>query len=478
MIAFFYFLKIVFEVWILFFAITVMSSYIMLAVYSYKELSYYLKKNSFVDYDCILRSTLAPSVSMIAPAYNESMTIVENIRSMLTLYYANFEVVVVNDGSKDDSLQKLIDAYELQPVDFYIDYKIKSKPIRNVYKSVNPAFYKLTVVDKENGGKADALNAGMNIARNDLFLATDVDCIIEEDAILKMVKPFIEETEKRVIATGGVVRIANSCVISMGRIVEVKFPTNFWARFQVMEYIRAFLLGRMAWAHLDGLMLISGAFGMFDKEIALLAGGYDTKTVGEDMELVVRMRSYMHEHDLKYTVAFIPDPLCWTEAPQTLKVLGRQRTRWTRGTIETLLAHKKVFFNPNYGLMGMLSYPYWFFFEWLAPLLEFIGITFTLVMVLIGQVYWMFFLTLLAAVYCYALFFSSLAIFAEENSYHQYTKESEIRKVILTSVLEPFLFHPLSVYWSVKGNIEKVRGKKSWGNMTRVGFATNTKPKK
>src|SRR5205085_11873437 len=220
---------------------------------------------------------------------------------------------------------------------------------------------------------ADALNAGINVSKYALFAAIDVDCILEYESLLKMVKPFMEQPEKeKVIAVGGVVRIVNSCEVREGKIIRVNLPKEIIQRVQLWEYIRAFLLGRMAWSRLNGLILISGAFGAFDREIVIKAGGYDHKTVGEDMELVVRMRRYMEEQGVPYKVAYIPDPLCWTEAPATFEILGRQRNRWTRGTIETLKAHRKMFFNPNYGVLGMISYPYWLFFEFLAPLIEFI----------------------------------------------------------------------------------------------------------
>jgi cellulose synthase/poly-beta-1,6-N-acetylglucosamine synthase-like glycosyltransferase len=306
-------------------------SYLLIAVFSIGEIRRYMRKNRFTDYRILASSVHAPSVSILAPAYNEGLTIVENVRSLLSIYYTNLEVIVINDGSKDDCLQKLIRAYDLEKLDYFVDYKIDTKPVRGVYKSRNSIHHKLLVVDKVNGGKADALNVGINISSNNYLVCIDVDCILEQDALLKMVKPFLEETTEKVIASGGVVRIANSCEIEDGRLVKVRLAEDYLPRMQILEYIRAFILGRMAWSRLNGLMLISGAFGAFDKEIAIKAGGYDHNTVGEDMELVVRMRRYMEERNLKYRVTYIPDPLCWTEAPNTFNILGRQRNRWTRG---------------------------------------------------------------------------------------------------------------------------------------------------
>ncbi|HYH16306.1 MAG TPA: glycosyltransferase, partial [Flavisolibacter sp.] len=332
------------------YAMVLIGFYFFIAIFAVVEARRYMRKSSFTEYAMLAASEHAPSLSIIAPAYNEGATIIENVRSLLSIHYNNYEVIIVNDGSKDDSLQKLIDVYDLKPVHLDWEPHIATKPVKAIYKSSNPVFKKLVVVDKVNGGKADALNVGANIATNQYIVCIDVDCILEQDAMLKLTKPFLENDNVRVIATGGVVRIANSCEIQNGKIVQVHLPKQFLPRMQALEYIRAFLLGRMAWSHLNGLLLISGAFGAFDREIVIKAGGYDHGTVGEDMELVVRMRRYMEENKLPYKVAYIPDPLCWTEAPATFKILGRQRNRWTRGTIETLKIHKVMFFNPRYGV--------------------------------------------------------------------------------------------------------------------------------
>lgn len=453
------------------YAVLIISSYILLAVVSGFALRAYIRKNSFVDYSVILSSPFAPSISIIAPAYNESLTIEANIRALLSLFYHDFEVIIVNDGSKDDSLEKMIKTYDLEKVDFAIHYKIESKRIRGIYKSKKESYHNLLVVDKENGGKADALNAGINIARNDYFVAIDVDSIIESDALLKLTKPFLEETDRKIIATGGVVRIANSCVIEGGQIIQVNLPRKILPGFQVLEYTRAFLMGRMAWSKLNGLLLISGALGLFDKQIVIECGGYYHKTVGEDMELVVRMRRHMVEKKIKYTVAYIPDPLLWTEAPDTFDILGRQRNRWTRGTIDTLLIHKKLFFNPKYGLMGLLSYPFWFFFEWLAPLIEAAGLIYFFFIVFLGDPNWTFILSLFAFVYGFAVFISTYAILFEEMTFHRYERKTDVIKLFLLAWIEPLMYHPITAWWALKGNWDYFVLKKSgWGGMVRKGF--------
>jgi cellulose synthase/poly-beta-1,6-N-acetylglucosamine synthase-like glycosyltransferase len=454
------------------YALLLISGNVFIGLYSINAIKKYLRKNSFTNYRVLARSTQTPGISILAPAYNEGANIIENVRSLLSIHYNNLEVVIINDGSKDDSMQKLIDVYDLYKTDIFVNQQLETKPIRGVYKSRNLIYNKLIVVDKENGGKADALNVGVNIAQHDYVVCIDVDCILEQDALLKLVKPFMEYPEKRVIATGGVVRIANGCEISNGRLVKVHLPDDFLPRVQTLEYIRAFLLGRMAWSRLDGLLLISGAFGAFDKEILIKCGGYNHKTVGEDMELIVRMRRYMEEAKLPYKVAFIPDPLCWTEAPASLTILGRQRNRWTRGTIETLKFHKKMFFNPRYGIMGLLSYPYWFFFEFLAPLVEFFGFFILIVMAAFGFVTWNYVVTLMLFMYSFAVLFSVFAILMEVNTYNQYRSRKDILNLLATAFLEPVIFHPFVVWSVVRGNIDFLRKKNTWGEMTRAGLAT------
>ncbi len=451
------------------------TTYIILAVISAVALRRYLRQNSYVDYNSIILAPLTPSVSVIAPAFNEEKTIVDNIRALLSLYYNNFEVIVVNDGSKDDTFNKIVKAYDLERVNYYFDYKIPCERILGIYKSKNRSFKRLTIINKVNGGKSDALNAGINISKNQLICSIDVDSIMEPDALLKMVKPFMEETDRKVIGTGGVIRIANSCEIEGGQIVGIKLPEKFLPRVQVLEYTRAFLMSRMAWGKLNGLLIISGALGMFDKEVVIKCGGYSVATVGEDMELVVRMRRYMSEQKQDYTLKYIPDPLVWTQVPSNLKMLGRQRNRWTRGTIETLIQHKILFLNPKFKILGMLSYPYWMIFEWLSPIIEFLGLVYFGLLIIFGQPNWSFFLLLLVFVYTFAISMSTWAVLFEELTFHKYKTRREVLKLVFTGFLEPLFFHPLTVFWSICGNIDYLRGKRAWGKMEREGFSSRKK---
>jgi cellulose synthase/poly-beta-1,6-N-acetylglucosamine synthase-like glycosyltransferase len=452
----------------------IFGSYLLLGIASALALRRYLRKNSYVNYNSLVLSPLSPKITIIAPAFNESKTIIDNVRTLLSLYYNNFEVIIVNDGSTDNTFEKIREAYDLVRVNYYFDYRIPCERIRGVYKSKDPSYNRLTVLDKNNGGKADALNAGINISRSNLVVTIDADSIIEADSILKLVKPFLEEKDKKVIGTGGVIRIVNSCDIERGHIQAINLPAQFLPRLQVLDYTRAFLLGRMAWSHLDGLMLISGAMGMFDRETVIRAGGYSTKTVGEDMELVLRMRRFMAEHDSKYEVTYIPDPLCWTEVPSDLKSMRKQRTRWTRGLVESLWTHRKMLFNRHYGRLGLLGYPYWLLFEWASPLIAFSGMIYTVYLAITGSLNLPFFLLLFLFVYTFAISLTTWAILFEEITFHKYRRKRDVMRLIGTAMLEPF-FYPVHTYFAVRGNLEAMRGKKGWGKAERSGFQEKKK---
>ncbi|TXC85475.1 glycosyltransferase family 2 protein [Luteibaculum oceani] len=452
-----------------------MLSYLTVSILSIATIRTYFKRKSFTDTDSLLRSNIAPGISVLAPAYNEGETVVENVRSLLALKYPNFNVIVINDGSTDDTLQKCIEAFDLQADYFAVRQTVKTQKVKAVYRSRNRSFNRLIVVDKVNGGKADALNVGLNISEMPYVTCIDVDCILTEDALLKLTKPFVDETDKKVIASGGVVRVANGCEIQDGKILGVRAPKKMIARYQAMEYLRTFLLGRVGWTYFDGMMLISGAIGIFDRELALKVKGYDERTVGEDMEIVIRMRKYMMRKKLAYKVSFVPDPLCWTEVPESWKSLAKQRNRWTRGTIETLRMHKDILFNPRYKRMGLLSYPYWVIFEWLAPLFEIFGIVITFYLALFGVLNIPYFLAMIFLVYSFSVTYSMIALLIEELTFYQYHRLRDILKLFAAALTEPFVFHPYILYCALRGNYDFLVGKKTWEKFERKGFTAEAR---
>jgi len=453
---------------VFFFTLLLFIWYFGLGYFSIKKLRIYNKKNTYTNYGYIADSPLSPSVSILVPAYNESASIINSVKTLLNLHYRNFEVILINDGSTDKTFEIVKKEFGLVKTNYFFDYRLPCERIKGVYKSKNKQFAKLTVINKNNGGKSDSLNAGLNVSKNNLVVTIDADSIIEPDSITKLVKPFLEEKKKKVIATGGVVRILNSCDVENGRIKKINLPKNFLAAWQVLEYTRAFLLGRMAWSQLDGLMLISGAMGMFDKETIIGAGGYDINEIGEDMELVVRMRRYMAEKGEKYIVTYIPDPLCWTEVPSDLKSLKAQRTRWTRGLVSTLNKHSVIFLNKKYGKLGMLGYPFWMFFEWLAPLFAFIGVGFTVYLGIDGVIDWRTFFLLYAFIYSFSIFMSFWSVLFEELTFHKYDRKRDVLKLLGIAFIEPLLY-PMIAFFSVVGNIQVIRGKTGWGTIKRTG---------
>ncbi|MBN3519129.1 glycosyltransferase family 2 protein [Algoriphagus lutimaris] len=466
----FYFLLEVLGIFFLVVSFSVIIIYLTTMFLSALELRDHLRRNRFADYQDIITSPIAPGVSIVAPAFNEGQNIVQNAKSLISLHYGKFEVIIINDGSKDDTLQKLIDAFELVKTNYAYNYQIECKPVRGVYKSRNESFSKLLVIDKENGGKADALNAGINVASMEIISCIDVDCILSHESITRMVRPFMEETNRKVIAVGGAIGIANNCDVQDGTVTKYRIPNTLLGRFQVIEYFRAFLMGRMAWTRINGLMLISGAFGFFKKDLVLAVGGYFPKTVGEDMELVVRIRRYMEERKIPYKVGFVPDPLCWTEVPEDESVLSRQRNRWIRGTIETLQLHKVVKLNPRYGVLGLLSYPYWSAFEKFAPIVELLGVLYTLTLIVIGDFSAFYFIALFSMLYLLSLLVSSFSILYEQIAFHNYKDKKDLNKLIFTVLIEPFIIHPKVVLWGLRGHIDFIKGKGGWGQMIRTGF--------
>lgn len=447
--------------------------YIILAVSSFNEIKKYYINKYFLHKDVIIKSNNALGVSIIAPAFNEGLTIISNVKSLLSQEYPRFEVVIVNDGSTDDTLEQLIKEFNLVKVAYFYIEKIKTQPVRGHYRSTNPIYNKLLVVDKENGkSKADASNAGINSSKYGLFICTDVDCILRRDTTAMLVKPFIE-SDKKVIAAGAALRISNSCTFKEGMLYESHYPDNFFARFQELEYIRSFIFGRMAWSKLNGLLLVSGGLGIFDKDTVVEVGGYWHKSLGEDLELVTRMRKLMHEKKVDFEIKYIPESLCWTEVPSDSNVFLRQRVRWARGLIQTLFLHRKLFFNPKYKNTGMIVFPYYIFCEFIVPILEVIGLIFIFLDIYFFGINIPFLVIISISVYCFYVLITLSSIFLDQMIHKQYSSLKEIGQLILMVFIEPFVYHPLNIYASLKGYLHFFMQKeKKWGVMSRKGFKT------
>lgn len=412
-------------------------------------------------------SDQAPPIAVIAPAYNEELTVVESVRSLLALHYPSFEVLLVNDGSKDGTLARVIAEFGLKRVGRYIDDSVTHQPIRGFYAS--PDLPRLLVIDKENGGKADALNAGINAARSPLFCAIDADSILETDALLRVVRPFIDYPDKTV-AVGGTIRIANGCTIDTGRVTGVRLPRNFLALVQIMEYLRAFLMARLALGQMQALTVISGAFGLFSRQRVVEVGGYSHGTVGEDMELVIKLHRHMRDLKLPYRIDFIPEPVCWTECPEDIGVLARQRSRWQRGALECFVKHRDMTFNPRYGRIGFVGFGHIVLVDVVGPLIEVLGYVLVPLLWALNLLALPWLLAFLAATFTFGIAISALTLILEEVQLRRFPRARELAMLAFIAVIENLGYRQVSNFWRLKGWWQFLRREQGWGAMTRKGF--------
>jgi cellulose synthase/poly-beta-1,6-N-acetylglucosamine synthase-like glycosyltransferase len=416
----------------------------------------------------LLSSEVAPQLSILAPAFNEEATVAASVRALLTLQYPNLEVVLVNDGSSDRTLDVLTSEFELQPIHPVYRRVVPHAPIRGLWRS--GLFPGLLVVDKENGGKADALNAGLNVATGELVCAMDADTLIEQDALLRMVRPFLLGDD--VVAAGGTIRVANGCAVRAGRVVEARVPRRALPGIQTVEYIRAFLFGRLGWNRLGGNLIISGAFGLFRRAGVLAVGGYLHGTVGEDMELVARLRRNGVEQGGPHRVEFIADPVAWTEVPETLTALGRQRDRWHRGLADVLWRYRGVALRPRYGAFGLVAYPAFVVVELLAPLVQAAALPAVVAGVATGAVDWTFAGLFLLVATGLGVLVTVAALLLDQAAHSPYRRVSDRLLLLLWAALEPFGYRQLVSIWMLRGLWRYLRGRTDWGTMTRRGFAT------
>ena len=440
--------------------------YLILLVSSLLEMRRHLLLIADESRHLLLSSTLSPTISILAPAFNEEATIEASLKALLALQYPRLEVIVISDGSKDQTVQVLIERFDLVPVKTIYEQRIKTKPVRNLYRS--STYPALVVVDKENGGKADALNVGLSFAQSELVCAMDADTLIESDGLQRMVRPFLYETE--VVATGGTIRVVNGSEVKLGRVIRTRVPTHALAGIQVVEYLRAFLFGRLGWNRLGGNIIISGAFGLFRREAVLSAGGYLHDTVGEDMELVLRLKRLSYDKGGPGKIAFVPDPVAWTEVPESLKVLGRQRDRWHRGLADVLWRHRRMLFNPRYGVTGLFVFPYYAFVELLAPVFEAAGLI-TLVLGLIFRLIdWNFAALFYLTAYGLGTALTAFTLILEDLSFHRYETFRDRALLFWWALLENLGYRQMTVYWRLRGLWKFMRGRKDWGVMERKGF--------
>ena len=435
------------------------SIYVLLYVLSFFNISKYLLWQKVDRADQYIYSDFTPPVSVVVPAYNEENTVVTTVRSLLMLQYPKFELVVVNDGSEDRTLENLIDNLELRKLSRPVHTKINTADIRGIYYCSEDD--RIIVVDKVNGGKADAINAGINASKYPLFCTIDADTILERSALKKVVKPFLEEPE-RTIASGGVVRIANGCDIKLGFLEKVRLSSKSLPRFQVVEYFRAFLFGRMGFSTLNSLLIIAGAFALFRKSAVVEVGGFNRNSFAEDMEVVAQLHELSRRKKQKYRIVFVPDPICWTDGPESLSALSRQRRRWHRGLMQVLFGHLKMFLNPRYGRIGLFAMPYYFFFEGLGPIVELAGYILVPMGLFLGLISLETFLLFVASAFIFGTILSVGAVLLEELTYRRYESWREVGILILYAFVENFSFRIATTFFRVMGTFDYLKKRGKW----------------
>lgn len=465
----FYYILLIFDYFAVFYLFLVNGTYLFLNIKAFSSIRKYWSARETVEFENVFQSEFYKPVSIIIPAYNEELTIVDNIISILSLQYPEYELVVVNDGSRDGTIDQLKDKFNLIKSSRSYRKDLETKQVKEVYDSTD--YPNLVVVDKENGGKADALNAGINIAQFPLVCNVDADSLIDDHALLKIVEPFSKDW--RVIAAGGTIRVANDCEIRGGQVKKVRLAKKPLVRMQVLEYLRAFLFGRVGWAALNSLLIISGAFGVFKRKHLIKAGGYSTDTVGEDMELVLKLNRKMKKANREYRVVFFPDPVCWTQVPEDMETLSNQRRRWQRGLGQSLLMNKELLFNRDYGLLGLFAYPFYFFVEFLGPVIETFGYLAIILTIFlqsgIPPVAVLFFITAILM----GILLSIISLLFEEMTFHKYDKLSEKLSLVLYAFLENLGYKQLHTFWRLQGIIDLLFKKESWGSQKRKNFSSD-----
>ena len=415
-----------------------------------------------------LKSSLTPPVSILVPAYNEQLSVAESVRSLLHLDYPELEVIVINDGSSDGTIEVLCRDFGLVPTSLAWRPELPCSPIRGIY--VSPEEPRLLVIDKENGGKSDALNAGLNFAHSPYFCTVDADVVLEADALLRVMAPVLH-SRSLVLASGGIVRVANGCQVEHGRVRQVRLPERRIEVLQVVEYLRGFLFGREGWSALNALLIISGAFGVFSRAVAMEIGGYRRDTVGEDMDLVVRMHRRLCETGRPYRILFVPDPVCWTQVPSDLRTLARQRRRWQKGLLDVLWRNRRMMLNPRYGRAGWLAFPYQVGVELLGPMVEIVGILCILASAALGLLGWGPLLYLLLFGYLAGTVISVAAVLLEELTYRRYTSLRELLRLLGYALLDFFPYRQFLLVCRVWGMLDYLRRPKAWGVQRRIGFS-------
>lgn len=447
-------------------------AYLAMLIIAIKTSAAHLRRLESMQPSWIKDSPLAPPIAILVPAHNEEKTIRLAVRNLLDLNYPQLEVIVINDGSSDRTFEEIQEEFGLRRVRVVYIQEARSARVKALYRS--DADPRLIVVDKEPGGsKADAVNAGLNAATSPYVCVVDADSVLERDALLRIMVPLLADP-KRVVCVGGIVRVLNGSEVEQGRLRRVRLPRRSIEAIQVVEYLRAFLIGREAMARGNMLMIISGAFGVFRTDLVRAVGGYRSSAIGEDFDLVARLHRYLREKNQDYHVQFVPDPVSWTEAPSDLRSLARQRQRWQKGLAEVLWKNRDMLFRPRYGRIGFFALPYMWLFELFAPVIEIGGIATILLALFLGALSPEFYLQFLLFGYAFATVISIGSVLQEEITYKRYNDWQDVARLVTCCFLEHFPYRQLHMLWRLQGLWQYLRGDMTWKPQKRRGFATAT----
>jgi cellulose synthase/poly-beta-1,6-N-acetylglucosamine synthase-like glycosyltransferase len=461
-----------FDWFVLVYFVALNSLYLLLVSIASLDVTRTLRRLAFAGHDDLFANPFTPGISVLVPAHNEELVIVESVHALLSLRYPEFEVIVIDDGSTDATFERLAAAFDLVETDRMIP---PVAPAIGRVLSVHAARggEPLVVIRKENAGRrSDPLNVGLNAARQPLVCMVDADSILDHDALLRVVKPFVDDPE-RTVASGGVIRAVNGSVVERGRVIEPRMPSDWLARIQVLEYLRSFLLGRTGWSRLGGLLIISGAFGLFRRDLVLEIGGLDLDCIGEDAELVTRLHRHLRGRRQRYRIVFVAEPVSWTEVPSTYATLARQRRRWSLGLAQVLRKHRAMIGNLRFGRIGLVVLPYYLVFELLGPVVELFGVAAVITGLILGLVNIHFAILFALFAVGYGVFLSIAAVTVEEFSFHRYHRWRDLGVAIAAAVLENFGYRQLHAFWRLRGLIDSIKRRDvGWGTMTRAGFTT------
>jgi cellulose synthase/poly-beta-1,6-N-acetylglucosamine synthase-like glycosyltransferase len=401
-------------------------------------------------------------ISILVPAYNEELTITDSVDSLLNLDYPEYEIVVANDGSKDETAKKVIEKYNLKQVARPFKRSVPCKELQSIYESETSP--RIILVNKENGGKADALNMGINVCSFPMFVCMDADSVLKSDALSKIAESFLENDET--IAVGGNILISNNLLLKDGKVISagpLKKPTVI---FQMLEYLRVFFTSRVTLNAINANLIISGAFGLYSKKAAINVGGYGTGLIGEDMELIVKMHAFYRKNKIPYSISYVPDAICYTQVPEDLKTLKKQRRRWHMGMIQSLKTHMFMAFNPKYGTVGLVAFPYFLIFELLAPFLDILGLVSIIVTYIFGLLNVTFFVIYLLVYMGYSMIITWVAILLDKYLFGNTLSAGNVLKLMFFGILESFGFRQLMSIFRISALFGKKR--KQWGEMVRV----------